>query len=152
MLSDFNTRYQDEKFKKRLLITKVIDPRNKELLADLNTRELVIDKISSIVQSNDSNTQAEIVPCTQEQEIQVLSKFPPTPTGSTSTKSSCSTSKSNTPEINKTMSKSSQLLHSLFKCNDTEPECAASSQVRLPEQIATEVTVYFNPFLHAATI
>ena len=42
------------------------------------------------------------------------------------------------------MSKSSQLLHSLFKCNDTDPEYAASSQVNLPEQIATEVTVYFK--------
>ena len=62
---------------------------------NLNTRELVIDKISSIVQSNNSNTQAEVVPCTQGQEIQVLSKFPPTPTGSTSTKSTCSISISN---------------------------------------------------------
>ena len=67
MLSDFNTRYQDEKVKKILLISSVLDPRNKELLADLNTRELVINKISSIVQSNNSNTQVEVVPCTQGQ-------------------------------------------------------------------------------------
>ena len=42
------------------------------------------------------------------------------------------------------MSKSSQLLSSLFKCNDPEPECAASFQVNLPEQIDTEVTVYLK--------
>ena len=42
------------------------------------------------------------------------------------------------------MSKSSQSLHLLLKCNDTEPECAISSQVNLSEQIATEVTVYFK--------
>ena len=40
------------------------------------------------------------------------------------------------------MSNPSQLLSSLFKCNDPEPECAASFQVNLPEQIDIEVTLY----------
>ena len=62
MLSDFNTRYQDEKVKKRLLISSILDPRNKDLQSNMSNRNVVTDKLCSIVQSN--NTQAEVVPCT----------------------------------------------------------------------------------------
>ena len=137
MLNDFKTRYQSTEIKERLFISAVLDPRNKALLSNVDKKKMVTETFCSIVENCNftlANSESQVVPCTQGQEIETLSNFPPS-----------STSKSNTPpEENNKNSKSSQLYSSLFNCIDPEPEPAESLQVNVRDKMVNEIALYYN--------